>query len=280
MTSLDARPDEYGVIGQPLGHSRSPFIHTRFAHNTGQQLTYGAFEVAPEALAAFIIGFAARGGKGLNVTVPHKIEVAALVNTLSERARRAGAVNTLSFRDGGITGDNTDGLGLVRDLTTNLGFDPAGRRVLIVGSGGAVRGVLAPLLKLQPAALVIAGRSPGKALELAQAFDDLGRISGCALEDAAAAGPFDLVINGTSAGLSGAVAAIPAHAIGPRSLCYDMSYGRGETAFCAWARAQGCARAIPGWGMLVEQAAESFQLWRGVRPATAPVLAALMAGAE
>ncbi len=276
MTALN--PDKYGVIGHPVNHSRSPFIHARFAEATGQRLTYSAFDVRPADLAAFVAQFAARGGKGLNVTVPHKIEVAALVDALSERARRAGAVNTLVLRDGGITGDNTDGAGLVRDLTINLEFDPAGRRILIVGSGGAVRGVLAPLLALQPASLVIAGRTPTKAVELAQAFSDLGHISDRALSDAAVDGAYDLVINATSAGLVGEVAAIPPAAIGPRTLCYDMMYGREETAFCAWARARGCSRAVPGWGMLVEQAAESFQLWRGVRPATAPVLAALMAG--
>ena len=271
--------DQYGVIGHPVAHSRSPFIHTRFAQATGQQLSYNAFDVEPAGLAAFVSQFVARGGKGLNVTVPHKIDVAALVDSLSERASRAGAVNTLVVEDGRITGDNTDGIGLVRDLTANLGFEIGGKRILIAGSGGAVRGVLSPLLAMKPAALVIAGRTPSKAVQLVEQFSDLGRITGCALDAAASGGAFDLVINATSAGLSGDVAAVPPAAVGPHTLCYDMMYGREETAFCAWARAQGAGRAVPGWGMLVEQAAESFLLWRGVRPATAAVLAALKAGA-
>jgi shikimate dehydrogenase len=254
-------------------------IHARFATATGQNLTYGAFDVPPAKLRQFVADFAARGGKGLNVTVPHKIEVAALTDSLSERAQRAGAVNTLIFRDGNLHGDNTDGPGLVRDLTANLNFHLAGSRILIAGSGGAVRGVLAPLLALRPAQLVIAGRTPSKAIELAAQFTTLGAIKGCALADAATDGAFDLLINATSAGLSGEVAAIPPAVISPRTLCYDMMYGAAETAFCAWARTQGAARVVPGWGMLVEQAAESFLLWRGVRPDTAPVLTALTAHA-
>jgi len=272
-------PDEYGVIGHPVSHSRSPFIHSHFAAATHQNLFYHAHDVAPGELAGFIGAFALRGGCGLNVTVPHKVAVAALAQELSARARRAGAVNTLIFRRGGILADNTDGAGLVRDLTVNLGMDPAGRRILVAGNGGAARGVIAPLLQLLPAALVVAGRTAARAQALAAQFADLGPIRGCGLSDAAAGGSFDLVINATSAGLRGEVAAIPAAAVGAGSFCYDMMYGHGETAFVAWARARGAARAVPGWGMLVEQAAESFLLWRGVRPDTRPVLAELLAGA-
>ena len=277
-------PDEYGVIGHPISHSRSPFIHARFAAATGQDLAYRAHDVAPGELAGFIGAFALRGGRGLNVTVPHKLAAAALAQHLSERARRAGAINTLVFRVGEILADNTDGVGLVRDLTVNLGFDPAGRRILIAGCGGAARGILAPLLGLQPALVLVAGRTPARAAELAREFADLGPVRGCELTDvgtgAGAEGPFDLVINATSAGLKGEVAAIPAAAVDAGTLCYDMMYGHGETAFVAWARGLGAARAMPGWGMLVEQAAESFLLWRGVRPDTRPVLAELMAGAH
>ena len=278
MPALSSKPDRYGVIGHPVSHSRSPFIHATFAQQTAQRLSYDAFDVEPADLAAFVSRFVAGGGKGLNVTVPHKIDIAGLVDSLSERARRAGAVNTLISGGGRITGDNTDGIGLVRDLTTNLGFEIGGKRILIAGSGGAVRGVLSPLLALQPATLALAGRTPSKAVQLAEQFSDLGHVIGCGLTDAAG-GAFDLVINATSAGLGGEVAAIPPAVIGPHTLCYDMMYGREETAFCAWVRAQGAGRAVPGWGMLVEQAAESFLLWRGVRPDTAPVLAALKAGA-
>jgi shikimate dehydrogenase len=280
LSGVINRPaDEYGVIGHPISHSRSPFIHTRFAEATRQHLVYRAHDVAPGELAGFIGAFALRGGRGLNVTLPHKVAAAARAHGLTERARRAGAINTLLFRGGEILADNTDGVGLVRDLTVNLGFEPAGRRILIAGSGGAARGVIAPLSGLQPAAVVIAGRTPSRARQLAAEFAGLGPIHGCGLADAAGAGAFDLVINATSAGLSGEVAAIPTAAVDARTLCYDMMYGHGETAFVTWARTQGAARAVPGWGMLVEQAAESFLLWRGVRPDTAAVLAELMAGA-
>ncbi|HTY48410.1 MAG TPA: shikimate dehydrogenase [Steroidobacteraceae bacterium] len=284
-------PDEYGVIGHPISHSRSPFIHARFAAATGQNLAYRAHDVAPGELAGFIGAFALRGGLGLNVTVPHKVAAAALAQGLSERARRAGAINTLIFRNGEILADNTDGVGLVRDLTVNLGCELTGRRILIAGNGGAARGVIGPLLELLPACILVAGRTPARAVELAREFADLGPVRGCALADVAAgtgvwagadagtAGPFDLVINATSAGLGAEVAAIPAAAVGAGTFCYDMMYGHGETAFVAWARARGAAHAVAGWGMLVEQAAESFLLWRGVRPDTAPVLAELMAGA-
>jgi len=211
----------------------------------------------------------------LNVTVPHKLAAADLANELTPRAERAGAVNTLMLkRDNRLLGDNTDGAGLVHDLRDNLSVPFSGRRVLIVGAGGATRGVVAPLLVLQPAELVVANRTPERAHEFAAAFADLGRIRGCGFDDIGEGG-YDVVINATSASLSGEVPAVPLSVIQPETVCYDMAYSRSETAFLKWARERGCARALQGWGMLVEQAAESFQLWRGVRPQTGPVLAAL-----
>jgi shikimate dehydrogenase len=274
---LSELPAEYGVIGHPVSHSRSPFIHGMFAQQTGQNMVYRLHDVSPASLPTFVMDFWRRGGKGLNVTVPHKIAACDMVRTMSERATRAGAVNTLLMDEDGITGDNTDGAGLVRDLTGNLKVALAGARVLLVGSGGAARGVIGPLLDESPELIVIAGRSAARAATLGRQFAELGPVQGYGL-DAIASGAFDLVINATSAGLAGEVPAIPASVLTHSTFCYDMSYAKAGTAFVQWAREKGCKRAAQGWGMLVEQAAESFELWRGVRPATAGVLAALVAG--
>jgi shikimate dehydrogenase len=271
-------PAEYGVVGHPVAHSRSPFIHGMFARQTGQNMLYRLHDVHPERLHAFVIEFWKRGGKGLNVTVPHKISASGLVRAMSARATRAGAVNTLLMDAHGISGDNTDGAGLVRDLTVNLKVPLNGLQILLAGSGGAARGVIGPLLAESPSLIVIAGRSASRADALAREFEALGAVAGCAL-DAIPQRAFDLIINATSAGLSGEVPAIPTAVIGPESFCYDMSYAKAGTAFIAWARHHGCRRSAQGWGMLVEQAAESFELWRGLRPLTAPVLDALIAGA-
>jgi shikimate dehydrogenase len=271
-------PAEYGVIGHPVAHSRSPFIHAMFARQTHQDLAYRRHDVAPQDLQGFVMDFWRRGGKGLNVTVPHKVAVCEMVRSMSERAQRAGAVNTLLMDADGIIGDNTDGAGLVRDLGSNLKVALAEAHILLVGAGGAARGVIAPLLDESPARIVVAGRAGARAAQLALQFAALGPVSGSGFEGLAAT-PFDVVINATSAGLVGEVPAIPPHVIGAHTFCYDMSYARGGTAFIAWARAQGCRHSAQGWGMLVEQAAESFELWRGVRPDTAPVLDALLAGA-
>jgi shikimate dehydrogenase len=271
-------PAEYGVVGHPVAHSRSPFIHGMFARQTGQNMSYRLHDVHPERLHSFVIEFWKRGGKGLNVTVPHKLSASGLVRAMSERATRAGAVNTLLMDAHGISGDNTDGAGLVRDLTVNLKITLNGLRILLAGSGGAARGVIGPLLAQSPSLIVVAGRSASRADALARQFEALGPVAGCAL-DAIPERAFDLIINATSAGLSGEVPAIPPSVIGPESFCYDMSYARAGTAFIAWARHHGCRRSAQGWGMLVEQAAESFELWRGLRPLTAPVLDALIAGA-
>jgi shikimate dehydrogenase len=269
--------DQYGVFGHPVGHSLSPFIHGVFARDTGQQMTYRAYDVAPEEFTERVAGFFADGGRGLNITLPHKIVAVEVAQELTARAAHAAAVNTLALQgDNVLLGDNTDGGGLVRDLCDNLGLIITLRRVLILGAGGATRGVLAPLLGLEPAIVVIANRTPERAEALAAAFADLGVTQGVGFEYVGET-PFDLIINATSASLSGDIPPIPAGAIGPQTVCYDLAYGRSAMAFVRWARQSGCVRAVQGLGMLVEQAAESFRLWRGVRPQTGPVLAALKA---
>jgi shikimate dehydrogenase len=274
---LSESPAEYGVIGHPVSHSRSPFIHGIFAQQTGQNMIYRLHDVSPEDLPTFVMDFWRRGGKGLNVTVPHKIGASGMVRAMSERATRAGAVNTLIMDEDGITGDNTDGAGLVRDLTVNLKVALAGARILLVGSGGAARGVIGPLLDESPELIAIAGRSAARAGALGRQFAALGPVQGFGL-DALTSGAFDIVINATSAGLAGEAPAIPASVLTHSTFCYDMSYAKAGTAFLQWAREKGAKRSAQGWGMLVEQAAESFELWRGVRPSTAGVLAALVSG--
>jgi shikimate dehydrogenase len=266
--------DQYGVVGHPVGHSLSPFIHGMFARATGQKISYRLYDVAPGEFHERVRAFFAQGGRGLNVTLPHKIVAVDVAHELTPRAAQAAAVNTLAARADGILGDNTDGAGLVRDLSDNLGLVITQRRVLVIGAGGATRGILGPLLGLAPEVVVIANRTPQRAKALAKAFSDLGAVQGVGFGQLEGA-PFDLIVNATSASLSGDLAPFPAAVIGPQTVCYDLAYGKSATAFLEWATRQGCARALQGWGMLVEQAAESFRLWRGMRPATAPVLAAL-----
>jgi shikimate dehydrogenase len=268
-------PDQYGVVGHPINHSWSPFIHGLFAKQTAQSLVYRLYDIAPGDFRAQVLEFFTRGGRGLNVTVPHKEAAAELANELTARADRAGAVNTLKMLEGDtLLGDNTDGHGLITDLRQNLALTITNERILILGAGGATRGVIEPLLSLGPTELVIANRSPDRAVNLASLFSDLGPVRGCGFEDAGD-DPFDLVINATAAGLTGSVPNIDSSAIASHTVCYDMSYSKTATPFVTWAIEQGCARAHKGWGMLVEQAAESFTLWRGVRPNTEPVLTAL-----
>lgn len=269
--------DRYAVIGNPIAHSKSPQIHAAFAAQTGQRLSYEALLAPLDGFVATVEAFAHDGGRGLNVTVPFKLEAHALARTLSPRAEAAGAVNTLRFDAEGIYGDNTDGAGLVRDLMHNLGHPLTGTRVLLLGAGGAARGAILPLLAEQPAALVIANRTVSRASELVERFTAHAGdtvLSGCGFSDLAGQS-FDLVINATASSLSDQAPELPAGVYSPQSLAYDMMYGRGDTAFLAAARKAGAARLADGLGMLVEQAAESFLLWRGVRPLTAPVLAAL-----
>ena len=262
--------DRYAVFGHPIAHSKSPQIHAAFARQTGQDMTYEAILAPLDGFEASVAAFVAAGGRGANVTVPFKEQAYRLADRLCPRAERAGAVNTLVFDDGTL-GDNTDGAGLVADLTRNLKRPLAGKRILLLGAGGAARGVIEPLLEQQPAALVIANRTVGRAQELADLFGH--GIRACGFEDTD--GPFDVVINATAASLAGELPPLSPRVFIADTLAYDMMYGR-DTPFLAFARGHGAATA-DGLGMLVEQAAEAFALWRGVRPDTAPVIASLRA---
>ena len=270
--------DQYGVVGHPVGHSLSPFIHGMFARETGQRISYRLYDVPPAEFHERVRAFFAQGGRGLNVTLPHKIAAVDVAHELTPRAAHAAAVNTLAARADGILGDNTDGAGLVRDLCDNLGVAITRRRVLVIGAGGASRGILGPLLGLAPEVLVIANRTPQRAQALAAQFTELGVVRGVGFAELDQ--PFDLIVNATSASLAGELPPFPPTVIGPQTVCYDLAYGRSATAFIEWANLQGCMRALQGWGMLVEQAAESFRLWRGIRPDTAQVLAALKERSE
>lgn len=270
-----SRPDRYAVFGNPIAHSKSPHIHRLFAAQTGQDMVYDALLVPLDSFARAVADFQAQGGRGANVTVPFKQAAWALAEECSPRAQRAGAVNTLVLRDDGSRyGDTTDGVGLVRDLCSNHGMDLTGRRVLLLGAGGAARGVLEPLLAERPQQLVIANRTVAKAQDLVRSFADLGTLQASSF-DALAGASFDVIINATAAGLQGEVAPLPAGVIMPGGCAYDMMYGDTPTDFVRWAQQHGAAQAHDGLGMLVEQAAESFYLWRGVRPETAPVIAQL-----
>ena len=277
VTDADGRgaPDQYGLAGHPVAHSWSPFIHGMFAKATGENIVYRLYDLLPEEFRREALRLLTSGVLGLNVTVPHKQAAAELVNELTPRAARAQAVNTIALRDDAtLLGDNTDGVGLVSDLERNLGIPLAGRRILLLGAGGAVRGVLGPLLERSVREIVIANRTPARALTLAAEFRDLGSVTACGFADIGGP-PFDLIVNGTSASLAGEMPDLPPGVLDRHTACYDMAYGRGETTFTRWARAQRAGRVEKGWGMLVEQAAAAFALWRGKRPETRPVLDAL-----
>jgi len=263
--------DRYAVFGNPIGHSKSPDIHNQFAVQTGQSLIYTAELIELDQFAESVTAFVDNHGKGLNITVPFKREAWQLATKRSSRAERAGAVNTLLIKDNTLFGDNTDGLGLVRDLIDNHNQNINNQHILIVGAGGAVRGVIEPILELKPAELVIANRTVEKAWQLAKDFSELGNISGCSLE-ALDAQHFDIVINGTSASLQGELPALPGTLFNENACAYDMMYAAHPTPFMQWAKQNGAAYVYDGLGMLVEQAAESFRLWRGVTPETRPVI--------
>lgn len=268
--------DRYAVIGHPIGHSQSPRIHTLFAQATGQALTYNAIEAPLDGFAATVDAFRAAGGRGVNVTLPFKVEACAYATDVSERARIAGAANALAFDGPRCRAENFDGIGLVRDITANLGQPVAGRRVLVLGAGGAARGALQPLLAAGAERLFVANRSADKAHELVQSFHALGLGRGVLAAggwaDLPATGAFDIVINATSASLTADALPLPAGVFVRDGLAYDMVYGKGLTPFLRQAREAGVGHLADGVGMLVEQAAEAFAWWRGVRPDTRPVI--------
>ncbi|MBA4176114.1 MAG: shikimate dehydrogenase [Leptothrix sp. (in: Bacteria)] len=272
-----AGPDRYAIVGNPVAHSRSPAIHAAFARQTGQALAYGRLLAPLDGFDVTLRAFAAEGGRGCNVTVPFKFEAFALAARRSERAALAGAANTLRFDAQGWLADNTDGTGLVRDIEANAGVALAGRRVLLVGAGGAAAGVLGPLLAARPAQVVVANRTAERAQALVQAHVAWADEHGVALAAARLDTPgaaFDVVLNASASSLQAAASPVHERVLGPGALAVDLMYGAAAEPFLAWARAAG-ATARDGLGMLVEQAAESFFIWRGVRPLTAPVLQAL-----
>ena len=270
--------DQYAVIGNPISHSQSPLIHSEFAKQTGQNIVYDRLSAPLDGFDRVASAFVGQGGKGLNITLPFKGDAFRLAHQLTSRASVCEAVNTLTFKDGVIYGDNTDGVGLVRDIVENLDMPIAGKRVLLLGAGGATRGAVRPLARAGAARIVIANRTADKAETLAvELAPHLGGVPlvGCGLAALGTQGAFDVVINATSASLDGQAPAVPAGAFAPGALAYDMVYGKGLTPFLRLARQAGCARLADGVGMLVEQAAEAFAAWRGVRPDTREALARL-----
>lgn len=276
--------DRYAVFGHPIHHSKSPFIHSAFAQQTGQDLTYTAIDAPAETFTTAVRAFFAEGGKGANVTVPHKEAALALADDATPRAQEAGAANTLLFTaDGAIYADNTDGVGLIRDLTNRWGLSLEGKRILLLGAGGAAKGILAPLIAARPRAITVANRTAARAEALTTAFAPLAvrfdvtltTLPWAQLVHREATPPFDLVLNATSASLAGSTPPLSPALWAPDAIAYDLMYGASPTPFLIAAQQQGATRAIDGLGMLVEQAAESFWLWRGVRPETEPVYQAL-----
>lgn len=264
--------DRYAVFGQPINHSKSPRIHALFAEQTNQALTYSAQEVSPANFTQAADAFFDQGGKGLNCTVPLKELAFAYAHHKTDRAECSKAVNTLAKQaDGSILGDNTDGVGLVTDLTANHGISLAGKSVLILGAGGATRGIIAPLMDLAPQALVIANRTVDKAVQLAALFGVNSMLTGCGFTDLSGR-QFDVVINATSASLSGDLPDLPGNILAPGGTAYDLAYANKPTAFVRWGRENGAIKSLDGLGMLVEQAAQAFYIWRGVRPQTQPVI--------
>lgn len=262
-------------MGNPIAHSKSPEIHTRFAQQTGQDLQYETILVPKDGFKAAVEAFRKKGGKGLNITIPFKLDAWKFADKRSERAQTAGAVNTIRFEpDGSYYGDNTDGMGLVNDLNQNHKIEINGKELLVLGAGGAVRGVLGSLLEQQPKKIVIANRTVSKAKELANLFSSKEKISSCGFSDLQGQ-QFDLIINGTAASLQGEVPPLPSMILKSGGSCVDMMYADEPTAFVEWGKQHGADQSVDGLGMLVEQAAESFYLWRNVRPETEPVIEAL-----
>jgi shikimate dehydrogenase len=272
MTQRQAEADRYALVGHPVHHSRSPLIHQLFARQTGEDVSYELIDANAAQFEVAVKGFRAAGGKGLNVTVPHKEAAYQLADDLGNEAELAKAVNTLTFENGRIRGDNTDGIGFMQDLTVNLERSVENCRVLILGAGGAARGIVGPLLGAGPAELWIANRTLSRAEALQREFGAEGTIEVCSFDDLAGLAPFDLVVNATSAGLKGEQPPFPKSLVDASTFCYDLAYSLKDTPFVEWARTAGAGQLAQGWGMLVEQAAASYFIWRGKQPRTGPIL--------
>jgi shikimate dehydrogenase len=275
--SIDSSIDNYCVMGNPVAHSKSPQIHTVFAQQTQQNIFYQAILVEEGKFKEAIREFQEQGGKGLNITVPFKGDAWGVADHRSSKAERARAVNTISFDDGKIIGNNTDGVGLVRDLTSNHNVSIKDKNILILGAGGAVRGIIDPLFDDEPDRVVIANRTVSRAKELADTFSNRGDVTVCGFDELMGSS-FDIIINGTSASLQGTIPPLPENLLNANACCYDMMYSMGDTPFVSWAKAQGADKAFDGLGMLVEQAAEAFFIWRGVRPETGSVIELVRGG--
>jgi shikimate dehydrogenase len=263
--------DRYAIVGNPVGFSKSPLIHTEFARQTGQDIEYTKLEAPLGQFKEAVDAFRAAGAKGVNVTAPFKLDAYAYATEVSQAAQLAGAANALSFDGDKVRAENFDGIGLVNDIQRNLGFSLQGKRVLMLGAGGAARGALLPFLAQQPAEFVLANRTAAKAEALAQQCQGAGPIRGCSLRDLEGLG-FDIVLNATSASLTGELPAVPASVFSQAQLAYELAYAKGLTPFLRLAQGAGVQRLADGVGMLVEQAAEAFQWWRGVRPDTAALI--------
>jgi len=266
--------DHYAAIGNPISHSKSPQIHSAFARQTGQDMSYGLIEGPLGQFKETVDSFRGEGAKGLNITAPFKLDAFAYADELSDGARAAGAVNAMKFEDGNVFAENFDGVGLVRDILENLGFPLTGRRVLLMGAGGASRGIVLPILRAHPSRFVLVNRTVSKAEDLVQSFSKYGGLEASGYADLAAE-PFDVIINATSASLRNELPLLRAEAFGPGCLAYELGYGKGLTPFLRLAQGAGARKLADGAGMLVEQAAEAFAWWRGVRPLTGKAIEAI-----
>jgi len=276
MPPKNSRPDRYALVGHPVSHSRSPLIHQLFARQTDENMSYELIDASPDEFETAALGFAAAGGLGMNVTVPHKEAAYELCRTHGKEAEAAGAVNTISFSKGRRHGDNTDGTGFLRDLLGNHKQEIATKRVLMLGAGGAARGIIHPILGEGPTELIVANRTIERAEALLQKLGAPQGLSICRFNELDDVEPFDIVINATSAGLKGEQPPFPTSLVNSDTFCYDLAYSLKPTPFVVWADTNGAGYAVQGWGMLVEQAAESFKIWRGIQPETKPILSTLM----
>ena len=266
------KSNKYGVIGDPISHSRSPEIHKLFSMQSNEKIEYEKYHVKTENLERFITEFHRNDGKGLNITLPHKVTAMSFVDEVSKNALNANAINTIIFKDGKLIGDNTDGIGLVNDLEKNFNIDIESQKILILGAGGAVRGILGPLNKKNPSHIEVSNRTLENAKNLASDFSSYMPINVCELDDLKKKGSYDLVINAISFDMNHSEINLPKNVISDSTICYDLSYDSLPTKFMEWSMEYGAKKAIQGWGMLVEQAAESYYLWKNIRPDTSSIL--------